>query len=405
MRNPSSKRMVFILVATLLAVSINAASQASQAPHNETIWQKLKKSATQTGQNAAQQGGQQAQQVQQQVQQQIPIIGGQPNQMNANPQSPCGNVQNGAAGASLNNAAFTAGGGDGSCGPQCFNAGPFAAAVSQMTMSQQGYWHIIRMNLQFQNLTNQPLIIAYREGSMVMVDNLGNTYQAAGGNPGAVQGMGIDRGNQTDSQFSLGPGQTGNVMFSVARSRGNDSAIGTGFSYNFTIDELQAQNGAQAIAVREYNLNFPSLAPGASSTGIPAQGVAPATGIAGVKKSAAPGVSNYVGGTAAPGIAGPGLPAQASRASVTGAAATSRAVMVPGQRGAVAVPAQPGTVNHATQNSRLPAAPTQNVVNNAALKSNVAVAAKPSPASAAKPIPAKTTNKTPLNPTGAPANK
>src|SRR5207248_5316229 len=84
MRNPSSKRMVFILVATLLAVSINAASQASQAPHNETIWQKLKKSATQTGQNAAQQGGPQAQQVQQQVQQQIPIIGGQPNQMNAN---------------------------------------------------------------------------------------------------------------------------------------------------------------------------------------------------------------------------------------------------------------------------------------------------------------------------------
>jgi hypothetical protein len=38
----------------------------------------------------------------------------------------------------------------------------------------------------------------------------------AGGNPGQLQGMGIDRGNQTDSQFQLGPGQTGYALFSVA---------------------------------------------------------------------------------------------------------------------------------------------------------------------------------------------
>ena len=397
MRNAKSKRMIFVLLAILVAVSVNATAQASPAPQNETIWQKLKKSAKQTGQNAAQQGGQQAQQVQQQVQQQIPVIGGQPNQMNANPQQPCGTLPNGAAGATLNNAAYTTGGADGSCGPQCFNAGPFAAAVTQMTMSQQGYWHIIRMNLQFRNLTNQPLIIAYREGSMVMVDNLGNTYQAAGGNPGAVQGMGIDRGNQTDSQFSLGPGETGNVMYSVARSRGNDSAIGTGFSYNFTIDELQAQNGAQAIAVRQYNLNFPTLTPGASGAGLPGQGVGSASNVAGAKGSAAPGVSNYVGGSAAPGIAAPGIPAQAGRGAVVGAGTASRAVAVPGQ---------PATVNRAAQNSRVPVASTQNAVNNAALKSNVAVAAKPSPVPAAKPIPAKTTpNKTAVNPTGAPVNK
>jgi len=70
------------------------------------------------------------------------------------------------------------------------------------------------------------------------------------------------------------------------------------------------------------------------------------------------------------------------------------------------VPGQPATVNRATQNSRVPVAPTQNAVNNAALKSNVAVSAKPSPVPAAKPIPAKTTpNKTAVNPTGAPVNK
>ena len=109
MRNANSKRMMFVLLAILVAASVNATAQASPAPQNETIWQKLKKSAKQTGQNAAQQGGQQAQQVQQQVQQQIPIIGGQPNQMNANPQQPCGTLPNGAPGATLNNAAYTTG--------------------------------------------------------------------------------------------------------------------------------------------------------------------------------------------------------------------------------------------------------------------------------------------------------
>src|SRR5581483_5646662 len=113
---------------------------------------------------------------------------------------------------------------------------------------------------------------------MVMVDNNGATYQAAGGNPGELQGMGIDRGNQTDSQFVLGPGQTGSALFSVARGRGPTSPIGTGYSYNLTIDELQLQNGAMAIPVRTYNLNFPTLAPGVSnaaftSGGSPAGGV------------------------------------------------------------------------------------------------------------------------------------
>lgn len=383
MRSAKSKRVVAILAAILVVASVSLAAQTQSPTQNESIWQKLKKSAKQQGQAAAQQGSQQVQQVQQGVQQQIPVVGGQANQTNATPQSPCGSLTNGAGGGTLNNAAYTAGGAGGSCGPQCFNAGPFAAAVTQMTMSQQGYWHIIRMNLQFQNLSNQPLIIAYHEGSMVMVDNLGNTYVPAGGNPGAVQGMGIDRGNQTDSQFVLGPGQTGNAMYSVARSRGNDSAIGTGFSYNFTIDELQAQNGAQAIAVRQYNLNFPTLAPGASGPALPGQAVAGGSSVAGGKKGAAAGVANYVGGATTPGMAVPGIPGQAQGVVAGGSVATP---------GAVATPGQPQVVNRAVQNSRVRPATAPNAVNNAALKTNI-VATPRTVAPVAKPIPGKASDK------------
>jgi hypothetical protein len=422
MRMADLKRSFLISIATVLAASIVGVAQNTQAPQKDSLWNRIKNSAKQSGQNAAQQGTQQvqqgaqqvqqgAQQMQQQVQQQIPGAGGQ---MNVAPQTPCGSLTGGAAGGTLTNAAYNGNGsaaGGGSCGAQCFNAGPFAAAVTQMTTSQQGSWHVVRMNVQFQNNTDQPLIIAYREGSMVMVDNLGNTYQPAGGYGGPVQGIGIDRGNQTDSQFSLAPGQVGNAMFAVARMRGNQSAIGTNYAYNFTIDELQPQNGAEAVALRQYNLNFPDLAPGASNTAFGAPGSAPAAApvnnAAGVRRGRAngAGASSYVGGaTAAPVMtAAPvqGGVAGTNPTSITPngkGAAIGRAVsapvqpqgVTPGRRPPIALPVTAAGAPQRTMNRvNPPVAPAtpQRPVNNAAMRSNPAVAARPAPA--AKPIPVR----------------
>jgi hypothetical protein len=221
----------------------------------------------------------------------------------------------------------------------CFNAGPFLANVSQMTMSQQGGWHVISMNIQFQNTTTQPLIIAYHDGSMVMTDNNGATYQGAGGNPGELQGMGIDRGAQTDPQFVLNPGQTSSAMFSVARGRPANSPIGTGYTYNLTIDELQPQNGATAIVLRSYNLNFPTLTPGSGSN-----------------------LNSFQSGSA-------------GRASTGGNTAASSRVTS-------------GTVP-ATQTSGTATVPPRTAVTNTAMKGPVGATAKPS-AVVVKPIPATT---------------
>ncbi|HVO59633.1 MAG TPA: hypothetical protein VMT53_01790 [Terriglobales bacterium] len=367
--NAAKTKGAIIVIGVLLAASSAVLAQTQ----NQSIWQKIKNSAKQTGQNTAQQGAQQVQQGAQQVQQGVQQgIGGVGNQMNGGQPSPCGSLGGAASagGGTLTNAAFNGGGGNGnfttgSCGQNCFNAGPFAAAVSQMTMSQQGGYHIIRMQVQFHNATNQPLAIAYHDGSMVMVDDQGNTYQGAGGNPGEVQGMGIDRGNQTDSQFVLGPGQTGSALFSVARYRPNTSAIGNAFTYNFTIDELQAQNGAQAIVARQYNLNFPNLTAGSSGGAFPA--TTPASG--------------FLGGTASPSAA-------------TGVATSNPAAIVPGGKGAAiasrpaAVPTQRKAVNarSAVATTAPPRAPVSvpGAVNNAALRS----AAVAKPAAAVKAAPA-----------------
>jgi hypothetical protein len=324
-------------------------TQPTQPQQKKSLWQKMKETAAQGTQNTVQQG---TGAVQNTVQQGTGVIQNGTQQVQSGAQQGIQGIQQGAQfpGANGNsNGAFSGGGGGaGSCGGNCFDAGPFQANVSQMTMSQQGAWHIIRMNIQFHNSSNQPLIIAYHDGSMVMVDNNGATYVPAGGNPGALQGMGIDRGNQTDSQFVLGPGQTSSALFSVARVRGNDSPVGTGYSYNFTIDELQAQNGAMAIPVRSYNLNFPSLAPSAVSS----------------TAAAFPSVSS---------------PAKSYAGTTTAYPATA---VQPG----AAVPVQQQRI----VNGRVVPVTPATAINNAAIKSTATTAKAPVAATAVKPIPVAT---------------
>ena len=394
----TNSRWTAVLITTLTALAVSAGAQQSQTPPNQnqnqsqpnqnqtqqqnrpqqqqkkSFWQKVKdaQNTLQQGANTVQQGGNTVQQGGQQVQngmqngmQQVQNgaqQGMQPMQQGMQPlqqgmQLPQGNEST-AFQPGQPSGAFSGGGaGAGACGPSCFDAGPFQANVSQMTASQEGGWHIIRMNIQFHNTTNQPLIIAYHDGSMVMVDNNGNTYIPAGGNPGQLQGMGIDRGNQTDSQFVLGPGQTGSALFSVARGRGPTSPIGTGYSYNFTIDELQLQNGAMAIPVRTYNLNFPSLAPGLSNAAFTSGAPAGGGVVAGGKASAV------------------GAPTGVQRA--------------PSANSAVAPNPQQRMVN-ARPNAAAPAHPaTQPILNNAAIRTPVNNSRAAAPAApAAKPTPA-----------------
>lgn len=336
-------------------------NQQGQSQPKKSFWQKMKDNAAQGTQNTVQQG---TGAVQSTVQQGTGVIQNGTQQVQNGAQQGMQGIQQGAQlpGANGNSSgAFSGGGGSGpgSCGANCFDAGPFQANVSQMTMSQVGGWHIIRMNIQFHNSTNQPLTIAYHDGSMIMVDNNGASYVPAGGNPGQLQGMGIDRGNQTDSQFVLGPGQTGNAMFSVARGRGNDSPVGTGYSYNLTIDELQAQNGAMAIPVRAYSLNFPSLAPSAVSS----------------STATFPSVSS---------------PAKGYAGTSTG---TTTAV----QPGGV-VPAQQQRI----VNGKLVPVTPATAINNAAVRSTATTAKAPVAATAVKPIPVVTTAK-PVTPAKKPA--
>jgi hypothetical protein len=322
-------------------------NQPAQPQPKKSIWQKMRDVAQQ-GQNTTQQGQNTVQQMTQPGQNGTQQVQNGVQGVQQGVQGIQGVAQPGQA-----SGAFSGGGsGAGTCGPSCFDAGAFQANVSQMMVSQEGPWHIIRMSFQFHNSTNQPLVIAYHDGSMVMVDNNGNAYIPAGGNPGELQGMGIDRGNQTDPQFVLAPGQTGNAMFAVARNRPATSPIGTSYSYNLTIDELQTQNGALAIPVRTYNLNFPTLAPGSTSAAF-SSGSSPMNGVA------------------------------TRNGNVSGATPQTNVQRVSGQPAAVSAPQQ--RTRNATPAS---------VVNNAALKTPLPAARPANVPATVKPTAAVATTKT-----------
>jgi hypothetical protein len=153
------------------------------------------------------------------------------------------------------------------CGgkPRCYSAGPFVAEVLQVSGSQAapGAHHVVRFNVRFRNLGNQPLALAYKTTSSRAADNNGRSY--TWGRPGthdtSVQGIGMVEGPRADPSFVLGPGESRNATFGVIRfSPPRNDMLGTAFTYDVVIAQLELMSNGQQIRIaREYSLNFQDL--------------------------------------------------------------------------------------------------------------------------------------------------
>lgn len=142
---------------------------------------------------------------------------------------------------------------------------PFTADVEQVRASRIGNFkdHLIRMQIRFRNITDQPVILGYKSGSGAMMDNLGNQYYwgRAGTVDGSVSGMGTVTRSKADPQFVLNPGETRSASFQMIRYRPGNSQIGTSFTYDVVIEQLEVLPSQQIRSVRDYSLNFPDLRP------------------------------------------------------------------------------------------------------------------------------------------------
>lgn len=141
---------------------------------------------------------------------------------------------------------------------RCYNAGPFIAQVRRLTTSKQANYHLVQIDLRFRNLTSQPLILAYQKGSASLVDNYGGRY---GEYTRGIKGIGVVAGNKADPQFVLSPGQSRNATFEYSRyvAQGN---IGTVFTPDLVVQQLEILPSQQVRPVREYSLTYANLTAG-----------------------------------------------------------------------------------------------------------------------------------------------
>ncbi len=161
--------------------------------------------------------------------------------------------------------------------PRCYNAGNFIAEVVQVTptaMAKGTRHHSVSFNIRFRNISEQPLILAYRSASSAGVDNFGNAF--TWGRPGthdtSVKGIGMVTGRSADTQFSLAPGQSRSATFGLIRFNAAPP-IGEGWNYDVVIEEIEILPGQQVKTARQNSITFAGLTPGTfTATGLASHG-------------------------------------------------------------------------------------------------------------------------------------
>jgi hypothetical protein len=148
------------------------------------------------------------------------------------------------------------------CGgkPRCFAAGPFTAEVTRVTPTQGGRHHLVTFNIRIRNVSPEPIILGYRDGSSSTTDNYGNPYYwgRAGTYDGSAKGIGHVNGRQADPQFVLKPGQSREAQFTVIRFQAR-APLGTVFTYSLALETLEIlpPNGVRTL--EQYAVSFSDL--------------------------------------------------------------------------------------------------------------------------------------------------
>jgi hypothetical protein len=162
---------------------------------------------------------------------------------------------------------------DDPCGrlPRCYNAGSFVAEVMQVSASAMtaGARHqSVAINIRFRNVSDKPVILAYRSASSAALDNFGNgfTWGRPGTHDTSVKGIGMVAGRTVDTQFALAPGQSRNATFNIIRFNAAPP-IGNAWNYDVVIDEIEVLPGQVVRSARQNSLSFASLTAGTFHVG------------------------------------------------------------------------------------------------------------------------------------------
>ncbi|MEP6589546.1 MAG: hypothetical protein ABJC19_00045 [Gemmatimonadota bacterium] len=151
---------------------------------------------------------------------------------------------------------------------RCFATPGFVAEVVNARDSREGTYrdHVVRITVKVHNTSPARLILGYKSGSSVVIDNLGNRFYwgRAGTYDLSASGIGTVTGQKADPGFALDPGESRSATFTLVRFRPGNTATGTAFSWDVVLTQLEPLSGGQIRSVRDFALSFPDLAPNAS---------------------------------------------------------------------------------------------------------------------------------------------
>lgn len=119
------------------------------------------------------------------------------------------------------------------------------------------------INIRFRNVSDKPVILAYRSGSSAALDNFGNgfTWGRPGTHDTSVKGIGMVEGRSVDTQFTLGPGQARSATFGIIRFNAKPP-IGDAWNYDVVIEEIEILPGQVVRSARANSISFMNLRAG-----------------------------------------------------------------------------------------------------------------------------------------------
>ena len=149
----------------------------------------------------------------------------------------------------------------------CQATGPLVANVVRVNVTRSGNvtaYQTVRATVRFTNASDEPLILAYRQGSGAVSDETGRPYRWGF----KAYGIGVVERNGADPQFRLAPGESREAAFEATQQYDVRAAHpGNVFTMDMTMAQLAVVGAGQVRTLHDYALGFSNLrgSAGASS--------------------------------------------------------------------------------------------------------------------------------------------
>jgi hypothetical protein len=144
----------------------------------------------------------------------------------------------------------------------CYDTADFTATITQFRTSTDSSGNkVLDAIVHFQNKTDQVLSLGYADGSAESMDDHGNRYELS---KNGVRGMGTVTGTAPDAKFVLQPNGSGDARVELQWNP-KDQIAGASYELEFSVREMNREDGKQWALGNESLLHYDGLANGSAS--------------------------------------------------------------------------------------------------------------------------------------------